>query len=86
MSKYIDFKCTTWERVYVSDDADIQKIKEILQNDDDPLNELYNRNIAIYNEFLIENSELMTLEENDNQSTIEFYDNGGVLLYHNGNC
>lgn len=74
MSKnYVDFKCTIWQRMHFKDNADMQKVIEILKKENYPghldLEELGFQE----NEILFDTEEFLLPEENDNQSTVEVY-------------
>jgi hypothetical protein len=79
---YIDEKVTVWRRTYFADDR--TKILPKLQ-------EGYTVNGLIDEGFMFGGSEydsetedFIQVEDNDNYSTIEFYDDDGALLYQNG--
>ena len=75
---YVDFKVTSWERVYVDDDnidMVIDKIKSGEVSSSDDIYTEFEVGVAISSEILLETVESMTVEENDGQSTIEVYRN-----------
>jgi hypothetical protein len=75
---HIDFKVTSWERV-VFDKEHEEAVLEALKNktincSNDLVNFLAERGDHNFDcDNVLESNEQMTLEENDNQSTIEFY-------------
>jgi len=83
---YVDFKITVWERVYF-DDADIEKVAEKIKNgivtsSEDMFTEFEDR-VAHDSEVLLETSEQMSVEENDNQSTVELFNSEGETILTN---
>jgi len=83
---YVDFKVTIWERVHF-DDADIEKVAEKIKNgivssSEDMFTEFEDR-VAHDSEFLLETAEQMSIEENDNQSTIELLNSEGETICTN---
>ena len=75
MTKYIDYKYTTWGRLYFKEDTDMQMIINKLDKEGYIPSELCNYPELGFDEFKeIENTEeYITPEENDNQPTIEVY-------------
>lgn len=68
---YIDVKCTIWRRFFIDDSEDaveIAKKHEYSEFDSDLIDDT---------------EEEMTPEENDNQSTIEVFDEDDNLLWSN---
>lgn len=78
MGNYIDVKRTVWERIYLDDDCDLNKLSQELNSNDDPFNVLSD-NDWVDTEILLETAELLTVEENNNQSTIEICEDGKVI-------
>lgn len=75
---YLDFKHTTWSRLYFSDDADVEKIIDKLEKGflpselcDEP--ELKFENL----ERLYDTEEYITPQENQGNPTIELYSSNG---------
>lgn len=80
---YVDFKITTWERIIIPSEAEneVQKlIKTGMITTGSDLADYLNGCDTI---ILTESEEYMTPVDNDNCSTIELYDEEGVLLYDN---
>lgn len=75
---YIDIKETVWTRYYVRDKNE-QEIKEALEKGEYP----WEFSEDVESETLFDTSEVMTVEENYGDNTIEFY-NEGDLIYQNG--
>jgi len=71
--KYIDIKCTVWERVFLFEDEDIKEIIEKITKEG--VNILFNDEIVREHMVLEDTSTFMETEENDNQPTIEVYKN-----------
>lgn len=83
---YIDFKITTWERVYVPDEQK-DNVLELLKNktiesSNDMYNELDAEQLSL--EKLDEVEEQMTVEENGGMSTIEAFEDDGEIIFYNG--
>lgn len=85
MSKHIDYKCTTWVRLHLDDDIDLEDIKKILIEKNDPLC-LYSideYDDKVSSENLVETHEYISVEENGNQATFELYDEHDTMIYSN---
>jgi hypothetical protein len=82
---YVDFKITIWERVFIDDesvDEIAKKIKDgTINSSDDLINEF--ESITFDSDVMYETAEQITLEENDNQSTIELYNSEGETICTN---
>ncbi len=81
---YVDFKITTWERIRIPEDEE-SKIKDglitgELISGDDVFNALDVGNVEFIDGVP---SEQMDVSENDGQSTIELYNDGGDMLWNN---
>jgi hypothetical protein len=74
MSKYLDFKITTWKRLILNDNQDLEKT----------ISELY-EGFTPYDveskecENLYDTEEFMSVYENDGCSTIEIYQNDKLI-------
>ena len=84
---YIDFKITTWERIYIKDESLKDKIVAALKS-----GEITSANDAfvdfnkdadreIFHEY---DSQQMSIYDNDGFSTIIAYDDEDTILYQNG--
>lgn len=80
---YIDFKITTWERMWF-DENDLDKIKEIITNNKFHPLDLWDDHIIYNTETLSDTDEYMTVEDNNGLNTIEMYNDNGILVYQNG--
>ena len=82
---YVDFKITIWERVFIDDesvDEIAKKIKDgTINSSDDLFNEF--ESITFDSDVMYETAEQITLEENDNQSTIELHNSEGETICTN---
>jgi len=82
---YVDFKITIWERVFIDDesvDEIAKKIKDgIINSSDDLFNEF--ESVTFDSDVMYETAEQITLEENDNQSTIELHNREGETICTN---
>lgn len=74
MRKYVDYKYTTWGRLYFKEDADMSKIIDKLEQGYLP-SELCDEPKLGFDEFeqIEDTEEYITPQENDNQPTIEVY-------------
>jgi hypothetical protein len=81
---HIDFKITTWERAKISSEDEKTVLKLIEDGKLKDEGDFANLNLDVQYEILNEFSEYMTISENDNQATIEVYDDL-KLIYNNGN-
>jgi hypothetical protein len=83
---YVDFKITTWERVWVDDENFNEVIDQIKSGEIGSSDELINSGLAESgSETNFETEEQMTPEDNDGQSTIEVYNDDKKVEYTNGN-
>jgi len=83
---YIDFKITTWERIYIKDESLKDKIVAALKSGeitsaDDVFDFNKDADREIFHEI---DSQQMTIYDNDGFSTIIAYDDEDTLLYKNG--
>ena len=83
----IDFKITTWERISVPQELEEQVIKAI-QNEEitnaDDLFELFGD--ECFNEGILSDvSQQMSIEENDDNATIEIINDKGDTIFDNVN-
>lgn len=76
MRKYLDYKHTLWSRLYFKEDTDMSKIIDKLEQGYLPF-ELCDDSDLGFDEFeqLGDTEEYITPSENDNQPTIEIYEN-----------
>jgi hypothetical protein len=82
---YIDFKITTWERIYIKDESLKDKIVAALKSGEiTSADDVYELDKDANRELLYDVEKQMTIEDNDGFSTIEAYDEEGDLLYQNG--
>jgi hypothetical protein len=83
----IDFKITTWERITISKESEQEVIKAIKNGeitDADDLFELFGD--ECFNEGILSDvSQQMTIEENDNNATIEIINDKGDTIFDNVN-
>lgn len=77
---YLDFKITTWERLYVPEDLQ-QEIKEQLENGNlQTANDVIHKyeHKGVYMEgYISETDETMSVDDNDGQPTIELLNDDG---------
>ena len=72
--KYIDYKTTIWQRLYFTDETDMQEKIKKLEKDYLPFDLAEAGEGFIENEILYDTQEFITAEENDGQSTIEVFE------------
>ena len=79
---YVDYKITTWRRAHFEDNADSERIIEIIK--EEGINEILDEDLGfIEQETLFEVDEEMTVEENGGYSTIEVYENNNPCWWFN---
>jgi hypothetical protein len=80
----IDFKVTTWERMSIDDDKLDDVIAKIKSGEITSSNDLFDIDPDCFFEGIVdETTEQMTIEENDNQSTIEIINAEGETIFTN---
>lgn len=84
MEKYIDVKVTTWERYYLKEDENLDRVVQILKKFNSDLNILSLTTEFSETKCLLELNEYMTLEENNDNATVEVYENE-KLIWDNRN-
>lgn len=80
---YLDYKVTCWKRVKITQDSNIDKIIEDLKKND-PYDALERNDAVIEDSFLYETETYIHPVDNDDQSTVEIYNEVGQLIYQNG--
>ena len=80
---YIDFKITTWERIYIKDESLKDKIVAALKSGEiTHADDVFDFNTD--REIFHEDSQQMSIYDNDGFSTIIAYDDEDTILYQNG--
>lgn len=79
----LQYKIETWMEMSFSED-DTEKIKKRLI-DGASISDIYDEFNIYCSEQMIETDHEMTIEENDNQSTIELRNCNDVIIFQNGN-
>jgi hypothetical protein len=79
---YLDYKATVWFRIPIKSKEYLEKVKNMIESGDSP-SDLYN-DLDIEHEIgecevLFETEEFINPEENQNQSTIEIYEDGKLI-------
>ena len=86
MSRYLDYKCTIWQRITISDDKTFESIKSDIEENLSP-DDIYNKYESTHTvtpiTAILETEELMTPFDNDGEATIELYDEGHKLVMTN---
>lgn len=78
MSKYVDIKVTVWQRLYFDEETNMQDIIKVIK-DEGPIN-VANEEIGfIKMETLDETEDVMTVEENEDNPTVEVYDEDELI-------
>lgn len=80
---YLDGKYTVWQRTYFSVEAETieeanLKIKQIVDEDD-----IYDETHFVENEILFDTLEIMSVDENDGQTTQELFNSGDEMIWDN---
>ena len=71
-NNYVDYKVEIWCRAFFTDIADMQKVTEI---DKENLESIFDEDLGfIEDDYIFETEYYLSPEENDNQSTIEVYE------------
>lgn len=77
---YVDYKCTIWRRIHLPDGADTLKyFKKKFKGIAAAYEDLH----ATEDEFLYDTEEEVDLIDNDNQPTVELFDNYGDAIWDN---
>jgi len=83
---YVDYKITSWRRIHFGDNANSERIIEIIK--EEGINEILDEDLGFREqETLLEVDEEMTLEKNNGFPTIEVYARGKFideLIWSNG--
>lgn len=84
---YVDYKATIWGRLYFEKDADMQKIIKKLEEGFLPSELCDDESLKFtYFEHLIDTEEYITPKENNNEPTIEIYENSNnECIWNNKN-
>ena len=71
-NNYVDYKIEVWRRAFFTEDANMKKISEIAKEN---LESIFDENLGfIEDDYIFETEYFVSPEENDNQSTIEVYE------------
>lgn len=82
---HLDFKVTLWRRIHVPDEKVDEVIKILKEGDwNAPYDLLQEDDFYLKPHVCGGFEDAMTIEENDNASTQELYNNDGELIYKNG--
>jgi hypothetical protein len=83
---HLDFKISSWKRIYIPDDKVEEVIEKLKNGDVDTPYDLVEEEGIYFNPsgHDEECEEPLTVEENDGASTQELYDNDGNIIYKNG--
>ena len=85
MSIYVDYKVTIWRRAHFKNDADLEKIKETLQ---DLIGDMFDTELGFTeDEFLYETEQAASLDQDEGYSTVELHvetENEDKIIYQNG--
>lgn len=82
---YIDFKITTWERIYIEDESLEGKIIAALKSGEiTSANDVFEFDENADREILDDVDSQMSIYDNDGFSTIIAYNDKDTILYENG--
>lgn len=71
-NNYVDYKVEIWHRAFFSENADMKKVSEVAKKN---LEDIFDEDLGfIEDDFIFETEYCVSPEENDNQSTIEVYE------------
>lgn len=73
---YVDVKVTAWERLYFDDKASVD---EVIKEAKSGIDYLFDSDKFLSSELLYDSIEYINIEENDNQSTIEIFNNNSSV-------
>ncbi len=71
--KYIDYKCTFWNRIHLSEDVDINKVIELLKDQKSYDGCIGEEEGLVEMEVLYDTGEEISVDENGGCATIEVY-------------
>lgn len=83
---HVDFKITTWERVELPEDIEVEVIDAIKAGKIKSANDLFNQfqHDDLFCDNLLDSNEQISLEDNKGYSTIEIEDHNNKIIYKNG--
>lgn len=71
-NNYVDYKVEIWRRAFFTEDADMQKVSEIAKEN---LESIFDEDLGFIEvDYIFETENYLSPEENDNQSTIDVYE------------
>ena len=71
-NNYVDYKVEIWRRAFFSENADMKKVSEVAKEN---LEDIFDEDLGFIEDVYISETEYyVSPEENDNQSTIEVYE------------
>ena len=71
-NNYVDYKVEIWRRAVFSENADMKKVSEVAKEN---LEDIFDEDLGFIEDVYISETEYyVSPEENDNQSTIEVYE------------
>ena len=71
-NNYVDYKVEIWCRAFFTDIADMQKVSEIAKEN---LESIFDEDLGFIEvDYIFETENYLSPEENDNQSTIDVYE------------
>jgi hypothetical protein len=77
-NKYLDYKVTTWVRVYFPDDTNLEEIIQELETTTPDCLSIYDDNVCVVEE-LLEAQEYISVNDNDGFSTIVIYEDNDLI-------
>ena len=71
-NNYVDYKVEVWRRALFSENADMKKVSEVAKEN---LEDIFDEDLGFIEDgYMSETEYYVSPEENDNQSTIEVYE------------
>lgn len=78
MKNYIDVKMTVWQRLHFAEEANMKGIADIIK--EDGLDEVIDEKIGfVHSETLFDTETRLEPSNNDNEATIEVYEDGSEI-------
>ena len=84
MIKWLDFKVTTWERVFINDKVNEEELLQKLKTKEiESVSDMYDNYENLSSELLTEHSEQLSTKENSGSATIEVYSEDSSIIFDN---
>ena len=77
-NNYVDYKTIIWRRAFFTEDADMQKVTEVIQRKN--LNDIFDEDLGFIEDiYLPETEYYLPPKENYNMQTIEVYEENKII-------